>query len=57
MPYRLEVLHRNAWVPVGHDRLTNEEGVFVRTIRLKRGALLRVWSPRQRLYSLRLRVY
>jgi len=56
MPYRLEVLHRRAWVAVGHDRLTNDEGVFVRTVRLRRGALLRIWSPRQRLYSLRLRV-
>ena len=55
-PYRLEVLHRNTWKPVRPDRLTNEDGVFVRTIRLKRGALLRVWSPGQRLYSLRLRV-
>ena len=55
-PYRLEVLHRNTWRPVGHDRLTNTAGVFVRTIRLPRGALLRIWSPGQRLYSLRLRV-
>ena len=55
-PYRLEVLHRNVWIAVGHDRLTNDDGVFVRTIRLKRGALLRIWSPRQRLFSLRLRV-
>ena len=45
-PYRLEVLHKNAWKAVGHDRLTNDAGVFIRTIRLKRGALLRVWSPR-----------
>jgi hypothetical protein len=55
-PYRLEVLHKNRWIAVGHDRLTNDGGFFVRTIRLKRGALLRIWSPRQRLYSLRLRV-
>jgi hypothetical protein len=55
-PYRLEVLHRNRWVPVGHDRVTNDGGFFVRTIRLPRGALLRIWSPRQRIYSLRLRV-
>ncbi|MGZ4334777.1 MAG: hypothetical protein ACXVRJ_10975, partial [Gaiellaceae bacterium] len=55
-PYRLEVLHKNTWEAVGHDRLTNDAGIFVRTIRLKRGALLRIWSPRQRLFSLRLRV-
>jgi hypothetical protein len=56
-PYVLEVLHRNMWKPVAGVRTTNNRGVFVRTIRLKRGALLRIWSPRQRLYSLRLRVY
>jgi hypothetical protein len=54
--YRIEVLHRNAWKAVGHNRLTNQNGVFTRTIRLKRGALLRVWSPRQRRFSLHLRI-
>ena len=55
-PYRLEVLHRNVWEAVGHDRLTNDDGFFMRTIRLKHGALLRIWSPRQRRYSIQLRV-
>ena len=55
-PYRLEVLHKNAWKAVGHDRLTNDAGVFMRTIRLKHGALLRIWAPRQRRFSLQLRV-
>jgi hypothetical protein len=55
-PYRLEVLHGKVWKPVGHARLTNDTGVFVRTIRLKRGALLRIWSPRQQRHSLPLRV-
>jgi len=54
--YRLEVLRRNEWQAVGHDRLTNDSGFFVRTIRLKRGALLRIWSPRERRFSLQLRV-
>jgi hypothetical protein len=54
--YRLDVLRRNVWRPVGPHRLTNEDGVFIRTIRLKRGALLRVWSPSQRRFSLRLRI-
>jgi hypothetical protein len=54
--YRLEVLHRNVWKAVGRDRLTNSDGFFVRTIRLKRGALLRIWSPRQQRFSLQLRV-
>jgi hypothetical protein len=54
--YRLEVLHQNVWQAVGHDRLTNDGGFFVRTIRLKHGALLRIWAPRQERYSLQLRI-
>jgi hypothetical protein len=54
--YRLEVLRRNVWKRVGHDRLTNDNGVFIRTIRLKRGALLRILSTRQRRLSLQLRI-
>jgi hypothetical protein len=56
MPYRLEVLRKSEWKAVGRDRLTNDEGVFVRTLRLKHGALLRIWSPRQKRYSLQLRI-
>jgi hypothetical protein len=55
-PYRLEVLHRNEWKAVGHDRLTNNDGVFIRTIRLKRGALLRIWAPPRQRFSLQLRI-
>jgi hypothetical protein len=55
-PYQLEVLHRSVWQAVGRVRLTNDDGVFVRTIRLKRGALLRIWSPRQHHFSLQLRI-
>ncbi len=55
--YQLEVLRRNVWQPVGHLRLTNDAGVFMRTIRLKRGALLRIWwPPVQHRFSLQLRV-
>jgi hypothetical protein len=54
--YRLEVLRKNAWRPVGRARLTNDNGIFMRTIRVKRGALFRIWSPTQRRYSLQLRV-
>ena len=54
--YQLEVLHQNVWRPVGRARLTNTSGVLVRTIRLKRGALLRIWSGRRHRYSLQLRV-
>ena len=33
--YRLEVLRKNTWKPVGRARLTNDEGVFMRTIRVQ----------------------
>jgi len=52
-PYRLEVLKKKVWKPVAGVRLTNDEGG---TIRLKRGALLRIWSPRQKRFSLQLRI-
>ena len=55
-PYRLEVLRRNEWKAVGRTRLTSDHGVFIRTIRVKPGALLRIWSPRQRRFSLQLRI-
>jgi hypothetical protein len=55
-PYRLEVLRRNVWKAVGPDRPTDDAGVFIRTLRLKRGALVRVWSPGQRRFSLQLRI-
>jgi hypothetical protein len=54
--YQIQILRKNVWTAVGHIRLTNDQGVFVRTIRLKRGALLRVWEPPSRRYSLQLRV-
>ena len=54
--YRLEVLRRSRWKPVGHDRLTNESGVFIRRIRLKRGALLRIRVPPGKRFSLQLRI-
>jgi hypothetical protein len=54
--YQIQVLRKGEWAAVGHIRLTNDGGFFVRSIRLKRGALLRVWAPPQRRYSLQLRV-
>jgi hypothetical protein len=54
--YRLEVLRKNLWRPVGRARLTNEQGVFVRTVRVKRGALFRIWAPEQRRFSQQLRI-
>jgi hypothetical protein len=54
--YRLEVLRRKTWKPVGRYRKTNADGFFVRTLRLKRGALLRIRSPYQRRFSQQLRI-
>jgi hypothetical protein len=54
--YRLEVLRKNTWKPVGRARLTNDEGVFMRTIRVKPGALFRIWSVDQRRFSQQLRI-
>jgi hypothetical protein len=50
------VLRKNVWKAFGPARLTNEDGVFIRTIRLRRGALLRIWSSQQRRFSLPLRI-
>jgi hypothetical protein len=55
-PYRLEILKKNTWQAIGHDRLTNDGGFFVRRIRLKHGALLRVYSPRLDRFSQQLRI-
>ena len=54
--YRLEVLRKNVWKPVGRARLTNDDGIFMRTIRVKPGALFRIWSPSQRRLSQQLRI-
>jgi len=54
--YRLEVLRKNTWKPVGRPRLTSDQGVFIRTIRVKPGALFRIWAPTGRRYSLQVRV-
>jgi hypothetical protein len=54
--YRLEVLRKNVWKPVGRARLTNDHGVFIRSVRIKPGALFRIWSPKQRRFSQQLRI-
>ena len=54
--YEIQILKKNRWTSIAGVRLTNDNGVILRTIRLKKGSLLRVWSPKQRLYSLRLRI-
>ena len=54
--YRLEVLRKSTWRAVGRARLTNEHGVFVRTIRVRRGALFRIRSIEPRRLSVQLRI-
>ena len=54
--YRLEVLRKNVWKPVGRARLTNDQSVFIRTIRVKPGALFRIRSVSQRRFSQQLRI-
>jgi hypothetical protein len=54
--YQLQVLHKKVWEAVGHARLSDDAGVFIRTIRLERGALLRISTPPRRRFSLQLRI-
>ena len=55
--YRLEVLHGDRWGPVGQrrDPLTNNDG-FSSGRSGSNGDMLRIWAPRQRRFSLQLRV-
>jgi hypothetical protein len=55
-PYRIEVLRGSKWQPLGPDRKTDDQGVFSRTVTLKRGSLVRILSPGQRRYSQQVRI-
>ena len=55
-PYRLEVLRKNEWTPVGRVRLTDDHGVFMRTIRLKPRRVAPDLVAAQRRFSLQLRI-
>jgi hypothetical protein len=55
-PYRIQEQHGGSWRAVGGTALTGAAGFFTRTVRAEPGAVLRVWSPRQRLASLALRI-
>jgi hypothetical protein len=50
------VLKHNVWQAVGPDRQTDGNGVFVLKLHFRRGALLRVFSPTQKRFSLQLRL-
>jgi hypothetical protein len=55
--YRLQQLRNGRWGWVGGVRLTTRSGFFRRVVVAPRGARLRVWSPRDRRYSMPLTVY
>jgi hypothetical protein len=55
-PYQLQVLRKSKWKPLGPKRLTDGTGVFTRSLRLKHGALVRVWAPDERRFSRQLRI-
>jgi hypothetical protein len=54
--YQLQVLRRSKWRPLGKDKKTDASGVFKRSLALKRGTLIRVYSPGQHRYSRQLRL-
>jgi Cellulase (glycosyl hydrolase family 5) len=55
-PYRLQELRFGAWQWLGGDRVTQANGSFRVTVRAGRDTRLRIWSPRDELFGLTLRV-
>jgi hypothetical protein len=55
-PYRLQQLRGGRWQWVGTTQLTTRAGFLRRTVTAARGSKLRVWSPRDRRYSVILTV-
>jgi hypothetical protein len=55
-PYRLQQLRNGRWRWLGATKLTTRAGFFQRTVAVKAGARLRVWSPRDGRYSALLRI-
>jgi hypothetical protein len=53
-PYRVSVYDGTRWRRVGGALRTDERGFFSVTVRVPRRAILYVWSPRDRRYSLAL---
>jgi hypothetical protein len=46
--YQLQQLRGGRWRPLGGTRLTTSHGFFSRVVTARKGAQLRVWSPRDR---------
>jgi hypothetical protein len=55
-PYRLQRFRSGHWQWLGGTRLTTGGGYLRRVVKASRGARLRVWSPRDRRYSVTLTV-
>jgi len=55
-PYRIQILHGRRWVSAGTTKLTTRGGFLRRVVVAERASRLRVWSPRDRRYSLTLTV-
>jgi hypothetical protein len=50
-PYRLQQLRGRRWHWIGRTRFTTSGGFLRRTVTAARGTRLRIWSPRDRRYS------
>jgi hypothetical protein len=55
-PYRLLEWRNGSWQWLGPAAQTGPTGIFVRRLRVGKGARIRIWSPRDRAYSLVLAV-
>jgi hypothetical protein len=55
-PYRLRTLVGGRWTWLAGTRLTDAHGFFAVTVRAAHGSVLQLWSPRDHVYSLELRV-
>ena len=55
-PYRLQELRLGSWQWLGSDRVTEPDGSFKVTVKAGRDTRLRIWSPRDAMYGLTVRV-
>jgi hypothetical protein len=51
-PYRLQTFGRGRWHWLGSTKLTTRSGFLLGVVSAGRGSKLRIWSPRDRLYSI-----
>jgi hypothetical protein len=55
-PYRLQLRRQGGWRWAGPVRSTDRRGELVRTVRARPGSWVRIWSPRDRRFSVPLRL-